>query len=176
MPSKQLEKITKFAPSFCDERPVQTADQDGTSVPSDEARQQYLLRFISFKHKENYVILLILGNPLEERSVFFQVNISHGCFQGAVKQDEKKNVLHNGQRQVYELLACWSWDYRSYRSPFSFVKDMYLCLLQVADTELGIDVLMEKMKRLTETNEEEITQEELLKRFEKIENLSAERK
>ena len=41
--------------------------------------------------------------------------------------------------------------------------------------EGGIEVLMEKMRRLTEeAATEEMTQEELLKRFERVETLSAE--
>lgn len=42
--------------------------------------------------------------------------------------------------------------------------------------EGGIEVLMEKMRRLTEeaSAAEEVTQEELLKRFERVETLSAE--
>ena len=46
--------------------------------------------------------------------------------------------------------------------------------LQASDAELGIEALMEKMKKLTEA-QEEMTQEELLKRFKRVETQSAER-
>lgn len=46
--------------------------------------------------------------------------------------------------------------------------------LQASDAELGIEALMEKMKKLTEA-QEEMTQEELLKRFQRVETQSAER-
>jgi sestrin len=42
------------------------------------------------------------------------------------------------------------------------------------EMEGGIEMLMEKMRRLTEDAETEVTEEELLKRFERVETLSAE--
>lgn len=46
--------------------------------------------------------------------------------------------------------------------------------LQFSEPEVGIEILMERMKKLKESNEEEPTEEERLKRFEKVETQSAE--
>ena len=46
----------------------------------------------------------------------------------------------------------------------------------VQETAGGIEALMERMKRLTEEAQEEMTPEELLKTFERVETQSAERK
>lgn len=46
--------------------------------------------------------------------------------------------------------------------------------LQSSDVEGGIEALMERMRKLTEEAQEEMTQEELQKRFERVENQSAE--
>jgi hypothetical protein len=48
------------------------------------------------------------------------------------------------------------------------------CGLQFSEPEVGIEILMERMKKLKESNEEEPTEEERLKRFEKVETQSAE--
>ena len=54
-------------------------------------------------------------------------------------------------------------------------KTYFLCFQFHED--LGITDLMERMKRLTEEDEAaEMTQEELLKQFEKVESQTAERK
>ena len=50
---------------------------------------------------------------------------------------------------------------------------VFFVCLQASD-EGGIEVLMEKMRRLTEEAQEELTQEDLIKTFEKVETLSAE--
>lgn len=42
--------------------------------------------------------------------------------------------------------------------------------------DLGINVLMERMKKLTETDSGDMTSEELLQQFENVENQSAESK
>lgn len=42
--------------------------------------------------------------------------------------------------------------------------------------ENGLETLMQKMKQLTEADHEETSQEELIKRFECVENQSAESK
>lgn len=50
------------------------------------------------------------------------------------------------------------------------------CILQ-SGGDLGIDVLMERMKKLTESDEmQDMTSEELLQQFENVENQSAESK
>lgn len=47
-------------------------------------------------------------------------------------------------------------------------------LLQGNEPEVKIEVLMERMKKLNEDEDEEPTEEERMKRFETIENQSAE--
>lgn len=46
--------------------------------------------------------------------------------------------------------------------------------LQNSEPEVGIEILMERMKKLKESQEEEPTEEERRKRFEKVEFQSAE--
>lgn len=47
---------------------------------------------------------------------------------------------------------------------------------QNSEPEVGIEVLMERMKKLVEEGEEETTEEERVKRFEKVENQSVDSK
>lgn len=47
-------------------------------------------------------------------------------------------------------------------------------MFQTSDIEGGIEALMERMRKLNEEEPEEMTQEELLKRFEKVEAQSTE--
>jgi len=54
-----------------------------------------------------------------------------------------------------------------------FLIEIELFDLQSSEMEGGIEVLMERMRKLTE-EQQEMTQEELVKRFQKLESQSAE--